>query len=164
MNFAHYPPEVSEVVATEPEPYLRAKAELAARSAPVKVTVGDSVAGALPFEAGGFEAVIASLVLCTVGDPAEALAELRRVLKPGGEVRFLEHVRSEREGKARVQRLLDRSGLWPAVAGGCHCARDTASAIEAAGFRLEQVRSFDLSPTWMFTNPMVLGTARAPAA
>jgi SAM-dependent methyltransferase len=160
MNFAHYPATVEEVVALEPEAYLRTKAELAARAASVPVHVRDGAAAPLPLEDGGFDAAIASLVLCTVPDPAAALAELRRVLKPGGELRFLEHVRGERPGKARVQQRLDRSGVWPWFAGGCHCGRDTVAAIEAAGFAVQQVRSFALGPGWMHTNPHVLGSAR----
>lgn len=160
MNFGHYPATVEEVVALEPEPYLRARAEAAARRAPVSVVVRDAVADDLPLEDGGFDVAVASLVLCTVPDPARALAELRRVLRPGGELRFLEHVRSDRPPKARVQAWCDRSGLWPRVAGGCHCSRDTLAAISAAGFAVERVRTVALGPAWGITNPHVLGLAR----
>jgi ubiquinone/menaquinone biosynthesis C-methylase UbiE len=162
MNFQHYPPTVEEVVALEPEAYLRDKAEEAARGAPVKVSVRDGAADPLPLEDDSFDAAIASLVLCTVPEPAKALAELRRVLKPGGELRFLEHVRSERPRKARLQERLDRSGIWPRVGGGCHCARNTVAAIEAAGFHVERRRSLDFGPSWVITNPHVLGAARRP--
>jgi ubiquinone/menaquinone biosynthesis C-methylase UbiE len=164
MNFQHYPTSVEEVVALEPEAYLRDKAERVAPGAPVKVSVRDGLADPLPLEDGDFDAAIASLVLCTVPDPGRALRELRRVLKPGGELRFLEHVRSERPRKARLQQRLDRSGIWPRVAGGCHCARDTVGAIEATGFTIEQVRSLDFGPSWVITNPHVLGVARAPSS
>lgn len=160
MNFRHYPAGVEEVVALEPEAYLRAKAEEAARAAPVRVTVLGGAADALPFQAGDLDAAVASLVLCTVPDPALALAEIRRVLKPGGELRFLEHVRSERPRKARVQERIDRWRIQPRLAGGCHCARDTVRAIAAAGFTVERVRSVDVGPAWMHTNPHVLGMAR----
>jgi SAM-dependent methyltransferase len=162
MNFARYPATVTEVVALEPEPYLRARAQRAARSARVAVTVRDGVASPLELEDGGFDAAVASLVLCTVPDPAAALAELRRVLRPGGQLRFLEHVRSRRPAKARAQRALDRSGLWALAGGGCHCARDTVGAIEAAGFAVQRVREVDIGPAWMCSNPHVLGRARAP--
>ncbi len=162
INFCHYPETVEEVVALEPEPYLRAKAERAARGAPVRVTVHGGVAGSLALEGASFDAAVASLVLCTVPDPAGALAELRRVLRPGGEVRFIEHVRSDRPRKARLQERLDRSGIWPRLGGGCHCARDTIAAIEAAGFEVARVLRFDLGPAWTVTNPHVLGVARAP--
>ena len=162
MNFRHYPASVEEVIALEPEAYLRAKAEQAASEAPVRVTVRDGVAAPLPLGDGDFDAAIASLVLCTVPDPGRALGELRRVLKPGGELRFLEHVRSERPRKARIQKRLDGSGIWPLVGGGCHCARDTVAAIETAGFQIEQVRRLDVGPGWFVTNPHVFGIARAP--
>lgn len=161
-NFAHYPPAVREVIAVEPEPYLRRRAAETARSAPVPVRVCEGVADRLPLEDDAADAAVLSLVLCSVADPAAALAEARRVLKPGGEVRVFEHVRSERPRKAAVQRSLDRSGLWPLVAGGCHCGRDTVAALAAAGLHVEQVRRLDVGPAWMHTNPHVLAVARAP--
>jgi SAM-dependent methyltransferase len=162
MNFAHYPPTVDEVVALEPEPYLREKAEAAAATAPIRVTVEDAAAYPLPLAEDSVDTAIASLVLCSVPDPGRALAELRRVLKPGGELRFMEHVRSDRPRKARIQERLDSSGVWPWFAGGCHCSRETVASIEAAGFEVERVRSFDLGPSWGHTNPHVLGVARGP--
>lgn len=163
MNFAHYPATVTEVLALEPEPYLRAKAEAAATSAPTRVTVRDGLAAALPLDDASVDAAIASLVLCTVPEPAGALAELRRVLKPRGELRFMEHVRSEQPRKARLQELLDRSGIWPRLAGGCHCGRTTIATIESAGFEIGPVRPLAFGPSWIITNPHVLGSARAPA-
>lgn len=162
VNFGHYPSTVAEVVALEPEPYLRERAERAAETAPVQVQVRGETADPLPLEDAEFDAAVASLVLCTVPDPARALAELRRVLKPGGELRFMEHVRSDGPRKARVQGWLDRSGTWPRVAGGCHCSRDTVSSIAAAGFEVARVLSFDLGPSCGPTNPHVLGVALAP--
>jgi ubiquinone/menaquinone biosynthesis C-methylase UbiE len=159
-NFGHYPPTVEQVVAVEPEPYLRGLAERAAHTAPVSVTVRDGLAGSLPLASSSCDAAVASLVLCTVPDQTRALAELWRVLKPGGELRFMEHVHSDHAHKARAQRALDRSGIWPLFAGGCHCARDTVGALAAAGFEVVHVRSFDLGPGWMVTNPHVLGVAR----
>jgi hypothetical protein len=79
-------------------------------------------------------------------------------------LRFTEHVRSEPGTKARVQDWCDRSGIWPRLAGGCHCARDTVAAIESAGFRIEQVSTFGLGPSWGITYPHALGRARAPAS
>lgn len=162
MNFRHYPATVEEVVALEPEPHLRERGEAAAREVAARVTVRDATAAPLPLEDASFDAAVVSLVLCTVPDPTRALSELARVLRPRGELRFMEHVRSDRRGKARVQERLDRSGVWPRVAGGCHCSRATVEAIETAGFAIEQVRTYDLGPAWMHTNPHVIGTARAP--
>lgn len=160
INFRHYPDSVEQVVALEPEPYLRAKAEQAARAATVPVSVQAGLADRLELEDASFDAGVTSLVLCTVPDQAGALAELRRVLKPEGELRFLEHVRSERPRKASLQSWLDRSGMWPRMAGGCHCSRDTVGALLQAGFRVAQVRTMALGPSWMITNPHVLGIAR----
>jgi ubiquinone/menaquinone biosynthesis C-methylase UbiE len=159
MNFARYPASVDEVVALEPEPYLRQKAEAAARSAPVRVTVRDGVAHPLPLEDDSFDAAVASLVLCSVPDPDHAIAELRRVLRPGGELRFFEHVRSSRPRKARVQKVLDGAGVWPWLIGGCHTARDTLAALEHAGFTLDRVRRVDVGPAANPANPHVVGVA-----
>ncbi len=145
-NFGFYPAGVSEVVAVEPEPYLRALAQQAATRAPVTVTVVDAVAGALPLEDASCDAAVACLVLCSVPDQAAALAELRRVLRPGGELRFYEHVHAERGPLRAVLSFADRSTLWPRLAGGCHAARDTLAAIEATGFCVEDVRRFRFSP------------------
>ena len=161
VNFGHYPPTVEEVVALEPERYLRAKAQEAAGAVALQVIVRDGVADPLPLDTDEFDAAVASLVLCSVPDAGPALAELRRVLRPGGELRFLEHVRSDSPRKARIQERLDSSGVWPRLGGGCHCSRDTVAAIEAAGFAVERVRSFDMGPGWLHTNPHVLGLARA---
>jgi ubiquinone/menaquinone biosynthesis C-methylase UbiE len=161
-NFALYPPEVTEVLAVEPEPYLRERAEAAAREAPVPVTVVAGVADRLPAEDASFDAGVASLVLCTVPDQPQALAELRRVIKPGGELHFLEHVVSHNPRRARVEDLLDH--VWPRVAGGCHPNRDTGAAIEAAGFELQRCDRFGFSPGFPMPEiAHILGVARRPA-
>lgn len=164
MNFAHYPPTVDEVVAVEPEPRLRAAAEEAARSAAVPVEVRPGLAGRLPAEDGSFDVAVVSLVLCSVPDQAAALSEARRVLRPGGELRFYEHVRSRHPRLAKVQRAVDV--VWPLFAGGCHTSRDTLSSIGSAGFEVEHVRSFRFPETRVFvpSSPHMLGLARAPGA
>jgi ubiquinone/menaquinone biosynthesis C-methylase UbiE len=159
MNFRHYPTTVDEIIALEPESYLRARTQAAAREAPVPVSAGDGVADELPLEDRCCETAVASLVLCTVPDPPRALAEMRRVLRPGGQLRFFEHVRSDNPTKARVQPWLDRSGVWPRLGGGCHCARDTVDAIKAAGFRVERLEHVTVGPAWGVTNPHVVGLA-----
>lgn len=160
LNFAHYPATVTEVVAVEPEPVLREHARRAAAEAPVTVTVVDGVADALPLEDESVDAAVASLVLCSVPDQATALAEVRRVLRPGGELRFYEHVVSRARGVARFQRFSDAT-YWPLVAGGCHMARDTAAAIERAGFAIESQRRWGYRPSKLLPpEPMILGVAR----
>lgn len=141
LCFGHYPGSVSEVVAAEPEPYLRRLAEQAANDAPVPVRVMDASAEQLGFEDGSFDVVIASLVLCSVPDQSAALQEMRRVLRPSGHLRFYEHVRAEDPGKARLQDRVE--GIWSRLAGGCHPNRDTLRAISEAGFRIETLRRFE---------------------
>src|ERR671937_1973142 len=113
-NFAFYPPEVTEVLAVEPEPYLRERGEAEAREASVPVTVVEGVADRLPAEDASFDAGVASLVLCTVPDQARALAELRRVIKPGGKLHFFEHVHSHRQPQARIEDLIEP--IWSRIA------------------------------------------------
>ena len=144
-NFAHYPPTVDEVIAVEPEPYLRERARAAAAAAGVRVEVRDGVADRLPAEDASFDAAVACLVLCSVPEPAHALIELRRVLRPHGELRFYEHVRSNQPALALTQRALDQV-FWPRAFGGCHTARDTEAAIEAAGFEIQDRRRMWVNP------------------
>lgn len=162
VNFGHYPPTVETVVAVEPEPFMRDKARHAATSTRVAVRLVDGVASRLPFESSSFDAVVASLVLCSVPELATALSEIRRVLKDAGELRFLEHVRADQPAKARLQIMLDRSRIWPLLGGGCHCSRQTMDAIAAAGFRVTEFESLPFGPSWWITNPHVRGAARAP--
>jgi ubiquinone/menaquinone biosynthesis C-methylase UbiE len=159
-NFEHYPATVDEVVAVEPESYLRGKAQENADKAPVKVRVVDGEAERLPVDDGSMDAAVASLVLCSVPDQAVALAEIHRVLKPGGQLRFYEHVISNRESRRKFQRVMDAT-LWPRVAGGCHMTRDTRAAISTAGFIVQRSRRFPFPPG-AFGLPHILGSARRP--
>ncbi|WP_340557933.1 class I SAM-dependent methyltransferase [Streptomyces sp. GSL17-111] len=163
LNFPHYPAAVRRVVAVEPERHLREMAGRAARTAPVPVEVVDGAAERLPFPDGSFDAAVACLVLCSVADQERALGELRRVLRPGGELRFFEHVRSESPGMRRVQGLLDAT-LWPRLAGGCHTGRDTGAAIGAAGFEVTGLRRLRFPATARATpsSSHILGTAVRP--
>jgi ubiquinone/menaquinone biosynthesis C-methylase UbiE len=162
LNFSLYPATVERVLAVEPEPLLRKAAIEEAKSARVEIEVVDAVASALPAADASQDAAIASLVLCSVPDQAQALAEMQRVLKPGGELRFYEHVISHKPMPARLMRFADAT-FWPHVAGGCHMARDTGAAIQAAGFAIERSERFPFTPGAPVPSiPHVLGVARIP--
>ena len=124
-------------------------------------SLGFEVAGRLPAEDGSFDAGVASLMLCSVPDQRRALAELFRVIRPAGELRFYEHVIAQRPAAARLQRLADAT-VWPRLAGGCHLSRDTAGAIELAGFVVERRERFPFSPGGFPKIPHILGIARRP--
>ncbi len=159
LNFRHYPSTVSEVIAVEPEDYLRPLAEQAAGEASVPIRVVDGLADQLPAGDGEFDSAVASLVLCSVPDQASALGELHRVIRPGGELRFYEHVLASDPGFARMQRVVGR--VWPLFAGGCHCDRETVAAIAAGGFEVESCRRFPFRPAPIIlpATPHVLGVA-----
>lgn len=161
LNFVHYPEAVSEVVAVEPESYLRRHAAEAAAGAAVSVRVVGGVAERLPLEDSSVDGGVASLVLCSVPDQDTALQELLRVIRPGGQLRFYEHVVSHKGRVARIQGAADAT-FWPTVGGGCHMARDTASAIERAGFIVEHCERFSFAPAPLLSLPHILGAARRP--
>jgi SAM-dependent methyltransferase len=163
-NFAYYPSTVEEVVAFEPEPYLHKLAEQSAADAPVRVTVLDAPAEQLPVEDESFDAAVVSLVLCSVSDPALAVAEVYRAIRPEGQLRFNEHVRSSSPRVARVQTTADRFG-WPRVSGGCHLGRDTDALMLDAGFEIESLERYNFRiPPLDPPKPHVIGIARKPAA
>ncbi|MFF8914119.1 class I SAM-dependent methyltransferase [Streptomyces sp. NPDC015032] len=163
LNFAHYPPAVSEVVAIEPDRTLRQLAVRSALRAGVPVDVVPGTAEALPVKSEAFDGAVTSLVLCTVRSVERSLAEIVRVLRPGGELRFFEHVRADDRAMATTQRVLDRT-VWPLVAGGCHTARDTLAAIERAGLTVETYRRVRMPDRGIRlpTSDCVLGVARRP--
>ncbi|MFJ2396832.1 MULTISPECIES: class I SAM-dependent methyltransferase [unclassified Streptomyces] len=163
LNFAHYPGAVSEVVAIEPERRLRQLAVRAALRAEVPVDVAPGAAEALPVKSEAFDAAVVSLVLCSVRDVPRALAELRRVLRPGGTLRFFEHGTGGGRVMAAAQRGLDRT-VWPRLNGGCHLARDPVAALRDAGFELGPYRRLlmpEKGPR-LPTSYCVLGSARRP--
>jgi ubiquinone/menaquinone biosynthesis C-methylase UbiE len=162
-NFTFYPSLVTEVFAIEPEPRMRAQAAETASRARVTVRVEPGTANALDLADESVDAVVASLVLCTVPDQAAALAEAWRVMRPGGELRFYEHVQASRQPLKGVLATADRSGLWPLIGGGCHPARQTLEAIQAAGFTVERCERFGFSPSPVVPRlPHILGVARRP--
>jgi ubiquinone/menaquinone biosynthesis C-methylase UbiE len=123
---------VTSVTGVDPAPELRAIAEAAPRDPRLSVSVEDGTAEALPFEAGTFDCVVCTFTLCSVHTPAKALAEARRVLKPGGRFLYCEHGLSPDADVAKWQRRIEP--IWKRIAGGCHLTRPVTAAIEAAGF------------------------------
>ena len=160
LNFPYYPETVTRVVAVEPEPYLRELARDGARRVSIKIDVTDGTAEALPADDGEFDAAVSSLVLCSVRDQRTALREISRVLHPEGQLRFYEHVISVRPGWARLQRALDAT-IYPPLAGGCHCARDTGAVIRQEGFEIEREERVLLKASLLVPAiPHILGVAR----
>ena len=146
-NLRHYPPSV-KLTLTEPDPHMR-------KRLPGAVAAG---AEELPFADGSFDTVVCTLVLCSVKDPARALAEMRRVLKPGGRLLFLEHVAAaDNPKRLRWQRRVEP--LWKRVMGNCHMTRDTLAEIERAGFRVEDVKRESLRKAFPLVRPSIRGTA-----
>jgi SAM-dependent methyltransferase len=165
LNFPLYPPDVTEVIAIEPERTLRSQADTAAESAPVPIRVVPGVADELPLADASADGVVASLVLCSVPDQQRALAEIRRVLRPGGELRFYEHVIPRCHPKRLLLQVVDRTGIWPTIAGGCHPARDTTEAIMQADFDIEEIERFGFAAQrFEPLMPHILGIARRPEA
>jgi ubiquinone/menaquinone biosynthesis C-methylase UbiE len=161
INFEHYPATVTELIAIEPEPYLRSQAEAAASDAPIPVRVVSGTAASLGLDDNSADVIVVSGVLCSVPDQGEALLEFRRVLRDDGELRFYEHVRSRRPGFAGWQRAVDP--IWSRLMGGCRTDRDTLAAITGAGFRIDRCRGFGFPPKARVypVAPRILGIARS---
>lgn len=158
-NFKHYAPTVTRVVATEPDRHMIRRARGAAASAFVSVEMVQAPAEDLPFETDSFDAVVATLVLCSVADIGNALSEVARVLRPDGRFVFFEHVRSE--DSARLARWQDRLARpWRYLGAGCNLNRRTRPAIETAGFEISEIEEFDLPGTPALVRPHIRGEAR----
>jgi ubiquinone/menaquinone biosynthesis C-methylase UbiE len=160
-SFEHYPPAVDRLLAIEPDSVARQAAVERARAVTPPIEVDAGVAEALPAPDASFDAAVVMGVLCSVSDVPAALAELRRVLVPGGELRLLEHVRSGNLAFRLVQRAADRL-FWTRMLGGCETTRDTEAAIRAGGFEIVRLEHgfHSSSPLTLPCAPYVLGVAR----
>lgn len=155
----HLPAAVTEVVAVEPSAPMRAAAREAIARSAMPVHVIDAVGEHLPLPDASVDSALLAYVMCSVDDPVAVVAEVARVLRPGGVVGVLEHVAaSDGTWMRRAQRLA--SPWWPFVAGGCHCDRDTEAALRAGGFDTSGLRRVDLVPVPPVA-PAIIGTARA---
>jgi ubiquinone/menaquinone biosynthesis C-methylase UbiE len=154
-NLAHYR-NVDRVTIAEPDPFMRNRIGPKLDEARVPVEVSAAGAEALPYPDGSFDTVVSTLVLCTVPDQEAALDEVRRVLRPGGRLLFIEHVRAAGSA-ARWQDRLEP--LWRRLLAGCHPNRDTVAAIEEAGFEIETFESFYPPDPLSALMPHVQGSA-----
>jgi ubiquinone/menaquinone biosynthesis C-methylase UbiE len=154
-NLAHYR-NVDRVTIAEPDRFMRNRIGPKLDEARVPVEVSAAGAEALPYPDGSFDTVVSTLVLCTVPDQEAALDEVRRVLRPGGRLLFIEHVRAAGSA-ARWQDRLEP--LWRRLLGGCHPNRDTVAAIEEAGFEIETFESFYPPDPLSALMPHVQGSA-----
>jgi ubiquinone/menaquinone biosynthesis C-methylase UbiE len=156
-NLELYPPAVSELVLAEPDPHMIARLRAKLGESDSKATAIEAPAENLPFEDSSFDTAVFTLVLCTVPDPAAALAEAARVLRPDGQLLFVEHVRAEDLGLARWQDRLEKP--WRFLADGCHCNRETVATIEASPFTVERVEQGELPKALPIVEPLVSGRA-----
>jgi ubiquinone/menaquinone biosynthesis C-methylase UbiE len=154
LNLAHYSASAI-VTAVDPNQDMLDRAKPRVREARTAVRFAIAEAEALPFQDESFDDVVATLVFCSVRAPMRALADVRRVLKPAGRLRFFEHVRSDNAGWARFQDVV--TPIWNVIADGCCPNRPTVATMERAGFALESLDRFSLG--LYPTRPMVLGTA-----
>ncbi len=156
-NLGLYPQTVTELVLSEPDKYMVRRLRHRLAETDQRVQLIEAPAARLPFEDASFDTAVFTLVLCTVPDPEAALAETARLLRPGGRMLFLEHVRAEDAGLARWQDRLERP--WRFFGDGCHCNRDTVATIEASPLTLERVERGRLPKAPPIVRPMARGSA-----
>jgi ubiquinone/menaquinone biosynthesis C-methylase UbiE len=161
LNVELFPESVAELVLAEPDEHMLNRLRPKVATWGRDVDVVQAPADRLPFDDDSFDTAVFTLVLCTVPDPAAALREAARVLKPGGELLFVEHVRSPEPGLARWQDRLERP--WRFLGDGCHCNRDTVATIEASPFTVEHVVRGELPKAPPLVRPLIHGSARLAA-
>ena len=159
VNLEHYPRSIDELVCTEPEEPMAKRLRRKAHASDLNVSVVHAPAEALPFDDDSFDTAVATLVLCTVTDPAASLREVGRVLRPGGRLVFIEHVRADEPGLAKWQDRLHP--LWVRFGHGCHCNRPTLENIEASPLTVESHRRGDIPKAVPIVRPLLTGVAVA---
>jgi ubiquinone/menaquinone biosynthesis C-methylase UbiE len=155
-NLPHYEGRAESLVLSEPEPAMLRRLERKAREQAPQAEILRAPAEELPFEDASFDTVVSTLVLCGVDDQPEALREIRRVLRPGGRLLFLEHVRSDDPATARFQ---DRINWLNRLVVDCDCNRRTLAAIEAAGFTVSRLEHTAMPKAPAFVRPLIVGAA-----
>jgi len=160
LNLRQYSPQVSELVLAEPGEHMARHLRESVAAAGRSSEVVEAPAERLPFEDDRFDSVVCTLVLCTVPDPAAAIAEAARTLRPGGRFLFLEHVRSDDPRLARWQDRLWRP--WRFIADGCNCNRDTLAALHASPLTVEDVERGRIEKIAPLVRPVIFGSAVAP--
>ncbi len=163
LNLAAYPREgITRLVCTEPNAAMSRQLEARSDEAPVEIEVVAASAEKLPFEDASFDCVTGTLVLCEASSPAAALAEIARVLRPGGQYLFLEHVRSVDHDHARKQ---DRwAPIWRSVSGGCNCNRDTLATIKASPLTVDKAELGRFPKAPQIVKPLLIGSASLTAS
>ena len=160
LNLEHYPASVSRLVLTEPDPHMARRLRRRVAASRPDAEVLEATAADLPFPDAAFDTAVVTFVLCSVPDPAVALAEIARVLRPGGRLLFAEHVRSDDPAVAAKQ---DRPPL-PYRLVGCHPNRATLDTIAASPLQVEDVRHGEMPKAPKIERPMIAGSARLPQA
>lgn len=161
-NLVHYGPGVACLTLTEPDPAMLKRLRRRAEELAPIATVLRATAEDLPFDDAVFDVVVSTLTLCSVGDQRRAVGELRRVLRPGGRLLFVEHLRSEDE---RVARMQDRMNWLNRLTVCCDCNRPTLDTLRAAGFAISEVVRTELPGAPPFARPLAVGSAvRVPVA
>ncbi|HEY9244082.1 MAG TPA: class I SAM-dependent methyltransferase [Streptosporangiaceae bacterium] len=159
-NLPHYGPAVDSLTITEPQPQMLRRLQRKARQQAPAAQVLRAPAEDLPFEDGTFDVVVSTLVLCGVEDQPRALREVRRVLRPGGQFLFLEHLRADDPALARLQ---DRFNWLNRLVVCCDCNRPTLASVQDAGFTITHLEHMTLPKAPKFVGPAILGSATTPA-